>query len=258
MGYAKPNAICCARQSNGRRVSAISLLAVSSGGCFPAMIAATISGARNVRRTIRVAYEGAIPSSRAISSRVGAPGLNNRLPIFRARRSSLTRLRIRRSGSSWAVNDEFHLHSCSLQSRRNAQLDGANLGAIGGRSRRPTAIPDLRASVFVQKRCEPAPPGRLRGRRDRNATRVRARDRSHQLIQPFPRDTFASSAERGRRVPQPFLHRSIVFAVRDRVQNFDGVGEQRPQSVCDHRFQIGRGNSLTMRLISTPRFHRLP
>lgn len=91
-GYAKPNAIRCARQSNGRRVSAISLLAVSSGGCFPAMIAATISGARNVRRTIRVAYEGAIPSSRAISSRVGAPGLNNRLPIFRARRSSLTRL----------------------------------------------------------------------------------------------------------------------------------------------------------------------
>ena len=74
-------------------------------------------------------------------------------------------------------------------------------------------------------------------------------DRSHQLIQPFPRDTFPSSAERGRRVPQPFLHRSIVFAARDRAQNFDGVGEQRPQSVCDQRFQIRRGNSLTMRLI---------
>jgi hypothetical protein len=53
--YAKPNAFRWSFHSSGRRVSAISLLAVRAGGCLPAAIAATMSGAKNVSRRRRVA-----------------------------------------------------------------------------------------------------------------------------------------------------------------------------------------------------------
>ena len=57
----------CATQSRGRRVSSISRLAVSCGGCFPFRIAVTISGARKASLRRRVTYELLIPSSAAIS-----------------------------------------------------------------------------------------------------------------------------------------------------------------------------------------------
>lgn len=43
---AKPRVLCCSVQSSGKRVSAISLVAVSSTGWRPLRIAITISGAR--------------------------------------------------------------------------------------------------------------------------------------------------------------------------------------------------------------------
>ena len=45
-GQANPSAARWARQSTGKRVSAISLFAVRSAGCLPPRIAATMSGAR--------------------------------------------------------------------------------------------------------------------------------------------------------------------------------------------------------------------
>src|SRR6478672_5510009 len=57
----------CSFQASGKRVSSMSLRAVSSGGCFPLRIALTISGASSVRRNSRVAYGGTIRSDLAIS-----------------------------------------------------------------------------------------------------------------------------------------------------------------------------------------------
>lgn len=50
-----PSAARCADHSSGSRVSAMSALAVSSGGCRPSRIAATMSGARPVKRRSRPA-----------------------------------------------------------------------------------------------------------------------------------------------------------------------------------------------------------
>jgi hypothetical protein len=50
-----PSAARCADHSSGSRVSAMTALAVSSGGCRPSRIAATMSGARPVKRRSRPA-----------------------------------------------------------------------------------------------------------------------------------------------------------------------------------------------------------
>jgi hypothetical protein len=87
------------------------------------------------------------------------------------------------------------------------------LGAIGGRSRRPTANPDLIASAFVQKQAN------QRRRVDFEVDAIgihlsSSEDRSHQIMQPFRRHTFPSSGEGGHRVSQSFLHQSVAFIAR--------------------------------------------
>ncbi len=52
-----------------------------------------------------------------------------------------------------------------------------------------------------------------------------------------------ASRERSRRVPQPLLHWGIVSSIRDRIQDFDGIGEERPQASDDKSVEIGPGSA---------------
>ena len=54
-----------------------------------------------------------------------------------------------------------------------------------------------------------------------------------------------ASAECSRRVPQPLLHRRIAFLIRDRIQEFDGIGQESAQAADDKGFEIGRRDPLT-------------
>ena len=40
------------------------------------------------------------------------------------------------------------------------------------------------------------------------------------------RQMFPTSGERSRRVPHPLLHWRIAFPIRDRIQEFDGIGQE--------------------------------
>jgi len=70
-------------------------------------------------------------------------------------------------------------------------------------------------------------------------------DGARQIVQRLGRVLFAASRERSRRVPQPLLHWGIVSSVRDRIQDFDGIGEERPQASDDKSVEIGRRDPLT-------------
>jgi hypothetical protein len=60
------------------------------------------------------------------------------------------------------------------------------------------------------------------------------------------RQTFPAGGECNRRVPQTFLQRRIAFAVRDRVYEFDGIGQESAQAVDDEGFEIGSRDPLTL------------
>src|SRR5271166_3238814 len=56
---------------------------------------------------------------------------------------------------------------------------------------------------------------------------------------------FPPSGECSRRVPQPLLHWRIAFPTRDRIQEFDGIGQESAQAADDKGFEIGRRDPLT-------------
>jgi hypothetical protein len=62
-------------------------------------------------------------------------------------------------------------------------------------------------------------------------------DGVRQAVQRLGRKVFPASRERGRGVPEPLLH---WRAVRNRIQDFDGIGEERAQTIDDQRFDMGR------------------
>jgi hypothetical protein len=53
-GDANPRQRRCSLQSSGSRVSSMRWRAVNSGGCLPRSIALTMSGAKTVRRYVRI------------------------------------------------------------------------------------------------------------------------------------------------------------------------------------------------------------
>jgi hypothetical protein len=52
--------------------------------------------------------------------------------------------------------------------------------------------------------------------------------------------------KRSRRVLQPLLHRRIAFPIRDRIQEFDGIGQESAQAADDEGFEIGSRDPLTL------------
>jgi len=124
---------------------------------------------------------------------------------------------------------------------------GTNLGAIiaaGVDARIPISSPP---HSFKSERTSAA--GSTSRSTRSECTRVRATtDASAHAALPsacFP-------IERRARPPRPAVSSCIGasrFIARDSVQDFDWIGAQRPQSIGDQRFQIRRGNSLTVRLI---------
>ena len=70
-------------------------------------------------------------------------------------------------------------------------------------------------------------------------------DGTREIVQRVGRQMFPPSRERSRRVPQPLLHWRIAFPIRDRIQEFDGIGQESAQAADDKGFEIGRRDPLT-------------
>src|SRR5271166_417082 len=70
-------------------------------------------------------------------------------------------------------------------------------------------------------------------------------DGARKIVLRLGRQMFPPSRERSRRVPQPLLHWRIAFPIRDRIQEFDGIGQESAQAADDKGFEIGRWDPLT-------------
>lgn len=164
-------------------------------------------------------------------------GLEHSLADFPTPHQEPDQRRIRWSRTCNAIDDELHLFAGSFQAGRNAQPDQGLFGAIGVRVRCPNPSGDPVAAAFAHKSSDQTRRADVKV----NAIGVNLRldeDGAHQVVQRFRRQTISPSRERGRRVPQLFLHRRIRLAIRDRVQDFDGIGEERAQAADDKRFEI--------------------
>src|SRR4029077_19766882 len=97
------------------------------------------------------------------------------------------------------------------------------------RARRPMLFDSRLAPAVVQK------PTDQPSQADLKVDAIRANQRpnedgTRQIVQCLGRVLFPASRERSRRVPQPLLHWGIVSSIRDRIQDFDGIGEGRSQA----------------------------
>src|SRR5271166_6159014 len=55
------------------------------------------------------------------------------------------------------------------------------------------------------------------------------------IVLRLGRQMFPTSGERSRRVPQPLLHWRIAFPIRDRIQEFDGIGQKSAQAYLEEK-----------------------
>jgi len=56
------------------------------------------------------------------------------------------------------------------------------------------------------------------------------KDGANKIVLRRARQTVPTNGERSRRVPQPLLHWRIAFPIRDRIQEFDGIGQESAQA----------------------------
>ena len=57
--------------------------------------------------------------------------------------------------------------------------------------------------------------------------------------------SFGFTPSRRQARPQPLLLRRIAIPIRDRIQEFDGIGQESAQAADDKGFEIGRWDPLT-------------
>ena len=217
-------------------MSAISLLAVSPASCFPARIAVTISGARKASRTGRVRSRDPFVARDGIERRTVR--LEHSLGDFLTSHEQPDQGRIRRGGVRDPIDDELHFFASSLQARGDADSDQSLFGAIRVCVRRSIPIVDSLADTFAQKPADQTHRADIKI----DAIRVNLRpdeDGARKIMLRLGRQMFPTGRERSRRVPQPLLHRRIAFPIRDRIQKFDGIGQESAQAADDAGVEIG-------------------
>src|ERR1019366_5524954 len=152
-------------------------------------------------------------SSRAMSSRVGQPVSNNRLPIFRARTSS--RVRLVSAGVAFVTPWMMHFLAIIDRMRFLTRIVLAIVEESSGQSRRINVKVN---SIRMDLRSDD--------------------DGAQQVVQRFSRQAVPSSGERGRGIRQPFLGGRTILALRDRIEDFDRIGKEGSHAADDERFKI--------------------
>jgi hypothetical protein len=143
-----------------------------------------------------------------------------------------------------AIDDELHFFASSLQARGEAESDQSLLGAIRVCVRRSIPIVDSLVNTFAQKPADQ----KLRADIKINAIRVNLRadkDRARKVVDPAGRQMFPASGEPCRRVPQPLQHWRIASPIGNRIQHFDGIGQESAQAADDKGFEVRRRDLLT-------------